>query len=237
MEKIITYDNLRGFAYSNDKLITGEVRGIVLNFMGLGTTLMFHEDTERDIRYAEKGLIFVTPYCNPWSWMNRRAVRYVDEIVAVLCEKYALNTESVKIASVGGSMGGLAALVYCAYAAITPSLCVTNCPVCDLPYHYTERPDLPRTLYSAFGEYEGTMEEAMQTCSPIHLVDRLPRIAYTVFHCEADRSVNIDKHSRRFVSEMQREHEIVLHTVPDRGHGDLTPEMWAEYDRAILSGF
>ena len=236
MEKIITYETLRRFAYSNDHLIKGEIKGIVLYFCGLGNVTIHDKDPGDAMELAQKGIVFVAPYCNPWAWMNRQAVAYVDEIVAVLCEKYGLD-DTVRIVSTGRSMGGLSSLVYCAHAKITPVACVANCPVCDLPYHFTERPDLPRTLYSAFGEYEGDMETAMRTSSPLHLVDRMPDIHYTIFHCEGDKSVNLEKHSRRFVQAMEADHKITLNIVPLRGHCDLSSSAKLDYDRAILSEF
>ena len=40
----IPYDDLRLFAYSNDKLIEGKINGIVISFIGLGNQEMFgHE--------------------------------------------------------------------------------------------------------------------------------------------------------------------------------------------------
>lgn len=234
MEKIITYETLRKFAYSNDRLIKGDIKGIVLHFYGLGSTTIHNVDPGDALEYAEKGIIYVIPYYNPWSWMNRQAVAYTDEIVSVLCEKYNL-TDSVKVVSTGGSMGGLSALVYCAYAKITPCACVANCPVCDLPYHFTERPDLPRTLYSAFGEYDGDIESAMRSCSPLHLVDKMPDIHYTVFHCGADPAVNLQQHSERFVELMKANHKITFKVVPLRGHCDLSAEAGADYIRTILS--
>jgi len=236
MEKIITYDTLRSFAYSSDRLVKGEIKGIVLHFNGLNNTTMLSSDPGDAFEYAEKGIIYVVPYCAPWSWMNRQAVAYTDEIVSVLCEKYDLG-DTVKIASTGGSMGGLAALVYTAYARITPTICVANCPVCDLPYHYTERPDLPRTLYSAFAEYDGDLETAMRTCSPLHLVDKMPDIPYTVFHCTGDKSVNLEKHSARFVEKMKVSHKIDFNVVPFRGHCDLSAEAKVQYKNTILSAF
>lgn len=236
MEKIITYEKLRNFAYSNDRLIKGEVKGILLKFFGLGLTTMHNDDPGEALEYAERGIIYVIPYCNPWSWMNRQAVAYTDEIVAVLREKYKLS-DTVKVVSSGGSMGGLSALVYCAYAKLTPCACVVNCPVCDLPYHFTERPDLPRTLYSAFFEYDGDLQTALQSCSPLHLVEKLPDIPYTVFHCAADKSVDPQQHSGRFVEAMRASHDIQLHTVPLRGHCDLSPEAKLAYVQAILAQF
>ena len=236
MEKIITYENLRSFAYTNDRLIQGEIKGIVLSFYGLGNMTMYHSDPAEGLELAKKGILYVIPYYNPWSWMNRQAVAYTDEIIAVLCEKYGLDSD-IKIVSTGGSMGGLSALVYCVYAKITPCACVANCPVCDLPYHFTERPDLPRTLYSAFAEYEGDLESALRSCSPLHLVEKMPKIDYIIFHCEGDQAVHLEQHSARFVEAMGQSHNVAFHTVPLRGHCDLSPEARVKHQEAILKYF
>ena len=233
MEKIITYETLRSFAYCNDQLIHGQIKGIILEFDGLGSTAMFSESKPGQF-YAEQNILFVFPYNDPWAWMNRRAVAYTDEILDVLFDRYDL-PENTPIVSSGGSMGGLSAIVYCRYAKRTPSLCVTNCPVCDLPYHYTERPDLPRTLYSAFAAYEGTLDEAMRSNSPLHLVGSLPRIRYVQFHCDNDHAVNIDKHSRRFVEAMQAAgYDVTFIVCHGQDHCHLTDEYWEKYRLACL---
>ena len=233
MEKQITYENLRNFAYSNDRLIKGEIRGIVVEFYGLGGMKMHNTDPGEGLDYAEQGILYVIPYANPWNWMSRSAVAYTDEIIEVLCEHYGLGKD-VRVVSTGGSMGGLCSLVYCAYAKITPIACVANCPVCDLVYHYTERPDLPRTLYTAFMDYEGSMEEALKSCSPVHLVDKMPDIAYTIFHCEQDTRVNLAKHSMQLAKAMEGKRQLKLITVPNRGHCDLSPAARLAYEQVIL---
>lgn len=236
MKKIITYDTLRSFAYSNDKLIKGEIKGIVLDFYGLGGMHMHHSDPGDAVEYAENGILFVVPYYNPWCWMNKDAVDYTDEIIDVLAEKYSLS-DNIKIASTGGSMGGLSALVYCAYAKRTPCACVTNCPVCDLPFHFTERVDLPRTLYSAFYGYEGTLDDALKSCSPLHLVGKLPKIKYTIFHCDNDKAVSLEKHSVPFVEAMKDSYDVDLTVVHGRGHCDLSAEAHLEYKKVIYRIF
>ena len=235
MERIVTYENLRSFAYSGDKLVKGKIRGIVLEFYGLGNMNVYKTDPAVAKEWAEKGIVYVVPYTNPWCWMNRDAVSFTDEIVSVLRAHYGL--DGVKVVCTGGSMGGLSALVYTAYARIAPVACVTNCPVCDLPYHYTERDDLPRTLYSAFYGYEGGMDEALRACSPYHLVEKMPKIPYTVFHCKEDEAVNIERHSVRFVEKMRAIHEVTFITVPHRGHCDLSPEARIEYQKIIEKAF
>lgn len=236
MEKLITYETLRRFAYSNDKLIMGEIRGIVVEFRGLNNTTIYDKDPGDSLEYAQQGIIHVIPYNDPWCWMNKRAVRYTDEIIEVLCEHYGLG-DDVRIVSTGNSMGGLCCLTYCAYARITPVACVANCPVCDLPYHYTEREDLPRTLYSAFADYDCSLDAALRSASPLHLAEQggMPDIPYAVFHCEGDKSVNIDMHSVKFVEVMKKTRNIELIRIPLRGHCDLSAQAKVAFRQAIVN--
>ena len=225
MERVITYDDLRNFAYANDRICQQPIKRIVLSFFGLNMSNMFNEDIPEGIFYAEQGILYVVPYTNPWAWMNRQAVKYTDEIIDVLIDQYKL-PDNTPIVSTGGSMGGLSAIVYTRYAKRTPVACVANCPVCDLVFHYGERPDLPRTLYSAFYDYDGDIKGAMKTASPLHLVPEMPKAGYHIFHCDQDTAVNIDAHSKKFVTAMkEREYNITFDIVPGRDHCDLTEEM------------
>lgn len=236
MEKIITYETLRSFAYVNDNVVKKPIKGIVLQFTGLGNQQRYANETLEGEYYGAEGLLYVIPYNNPWCWMNRQAVDFVDEIIDVLVDKYDL--ADVKVASTGGSMGGQGALTYTAYAKRTPVICVTNCPVCDVMFHFTERDDLPRTLYSAVYGIEGTLEDGLKSLSPLHLADKMPKIPYYIFHCENDNAVNLEKHSEKFVSEMiAKGHEITLTRVPGRGHCDLTLEAKRAYAKCILDAF
>ena len=235
MEKIINAENLRSYAYTNENALDGKPKGIILDFFGLGGQAMYHEDTEAGKYYAKGGALLVVPYTNPWGWMNNDEVRLTDEILDVLFEKYNLD-ESTPIVSTGGSMGGLACIVYTKYAKRTPVGCVANCPVCDLPFHYTERVDLPRTLYSAFYSYEGTLEEALKSASPLHLAPTLPKkTEYIIFHCEKDGAVNIDAHSNRFVAELSKSRNVAYYKIPDRGHCDLPEDEVIKFRNIALS--
>jgi len=227
MEKLITYETLRKFAYSNDRLCRGPIRGLVIAFHGLNWVNMLSEDPPEALEFAKKGILYLFPYNNPWAWMNQQAVAFTDELVDLLFRHYSL-PDSLPIVSTGRSMGGQSALVYTVYARRTPAACVVNCPVCDLPYHYTERPDLPMSLYSAFFRFDGTMDEALRSASPIHLIDRMPDIPYTIFHCEKDSAVSKRMHSDRFVEAASRL-RIRYVAVPDRDHCDLPPEYLADY--------
>ncbi|MBQ3637148.1 MAG: hypothetical protein II953_02205 [Clostridia bacterium] len=237
MKSVITAETLRSFAYLNDRVLCGRPRGLVLDFMGLGGMTMHGEDTPRGEMFGKAGVLYCVPYLDPWNWMNPFAVRETDEIRAAIED--LTGASGLPAVSSGGSMGGLACLVYTRYAAVTPVACAANCPVCDLPYHYTERPDLPRTLYAAFGTSEQEdLEAAMKKASPLHLAEAgdMPKIPYTVFHCEADGAVNKQMHSDRLVKALSKIAPVQYVSVPGRGHCDLG-EMWGDYDRAILESF
>lgn len=165
--------------------------------------------------------------------MNRQAVAMTDRILDVLFEKYDLDPATPIVAS-GGSMGGQSGLIYTRYAKRTPVACVVNCPVCDMVFHYTERPDLPRTLYSALYNEEGTLEEALRRVSPLHLVETMPDVPYHIFHCCADSCVNIDSHSEKFVAAMEKKGaKISFVRVPGRDHCDLGQDVFEDYLKCI----
>lgn len=227
--KVINADNFRSFAYSSENIVSRPIKGVFVFFFGLGGMDIYKEDIGFGKVLASDGILCIVPYYNPWSWMNRQAVDFTDELLDAAFEKYDLSMDT-PVVYAGGSMGGLSALVYTTYAKRVPAACVASCPVCDLPYHYTERPDLPRTLYSAFGTYPGTLEDAMKTASPLHLIDKMPESTkYTIFHCSDDHAVNIKKHSERFVEVLSRHHDVTFHIVPGRDHCDLTEEAWVKF--------
>lgn len=238
-KKWINAQNVGQFAYVNNDVCARPVRGIMISFMGLGGSVMhLNEHPEVGVRWAERGIVYVMPYLNPWNWMNDQAVRMTDDIVAAVLEK--VGVDQLPIVSTGGSMGGLCALVYTRYSRHAIAACVANCPVCDLPYHYTERSDLPRTLYSAYGDsmVNGDLVPAMEAHSPLHLARRgdMPRVPYTIFHCEQDKAVNKQRHSDELVPQLKKcAQSVSYYAVPDKGHCDLTAEMWEKFDQAVLN--
>ncbi len=232
MNLLITFDKIRNFAYVNHEICTVPIRGIVISFFGLGNKDMIKDENTDGEYFGEQGILYVHPYNNPWNWMNRQAIAYTDELIDVLIEALNLD-DSIPTVAWGGSMGGQSALTYTRYAKRTPVACVTNCPVCDMPLHLTERPDLPRTLYSAFWHEEGDIAEVLQKFSPFHLAEEMPDIPYTIFHCTEDKSVNKAIHSDRFVEKMRAlGRDVTYHIVPNRGHCDLPYLIKKQYKAA-----
>ncbi len=212
MNKIITYDNLREFAYSNDRLINGEIKGIVLNFSGCSVCTMYNEDTPLGKFYASHGVIFIIPYYNPWSWMNKPTVEFVDEIVDVIFSHY--NLTDIPIASTGGSMGGQGAIVYTARAKRTPKICIANCPNCDAVQGFLHKNNNPRTLYSALYYEDGDVLEAVKTVSPLYIIDELPLDAeYHFFHGDNDVAVNYTLNTKHLYENMKEKGFNVTFTL------------------------
>jgi hypothetical protein len=238
MNAVVTPSTLPSFAYLNDKKINGKPKGLVFEFIGLGGMPRFSEDTPRGIFVAEHDILFCVPYLDPWNWMNPFAVRETDAILGAIEEKFGVT--DLPFVSSGGSMGGLSCLVYACRARRKPVAVVANCPVCDLPYHYTERPDLPRTLCAAFETTDAEeLSARMKKSSPLHLAlsREIPPIPCSIFHCTADEAVDKKKHSDRLVDALRRYMPVDYYAVPDRRHCDLGEEMQAKYEACILNAF
>ena len=229
MEKQITYENLSSFAYTNDAICQKPICGIVLAFSGLGRAGMVRDDTAHGLYFAKYSILYINPYVDPWCWMNKQAVAFTDELIDAVFTHYGL-PEDFPIVSTGGSMGGQCALVYSVYAKRAPIACVANAPVCDVPYHFTERDDLPRTFYNALFGYAEPLEAALRSISPIDLVDRMPDIPYSIFHGECDKAVDLQMHSARFFEKMKANGKnITLTRIPMAGHCQLVPPFENEY--------
>lgn len=211
-------NNLKAYAWIGDEYVKGRIRQVVLSFHGLGYSGMKDFPDMIDLELASGGALCVFPFYGPWSWMNKQAVTLVDQLVDGIFENYGLSRD-IPVIATGSSMGGLSALMYTRYAKRTPVACYVNCPVCDLPYHMTEREDLPRTMYSAFAHYECGIEEAIRRTSPVHEVNNMPDIPYLIVHGESDKSVNKQKHSDIFVEKMKETgHNIEYIPVKNMGH-------------------
>lgn len=72
--------------------------------------------------------------------------------------------------------------------------------------------------------------------TPIHLVDKLPKIPYHIFHCNEDMAVNIDAHSRKFIAELEKGgYDFTFDIVDGRGHCDLTLEMKRKFADYVIN--
>jgi len=204
-------------SWNGHRYVTGPVRGIVVRFHGLGAMNMKAAADWPDLELASHGALVVEVFQDPWGWMNDPTRDLFDEVIDGVRARYGLDPSLPLIAS-GGSMGGHAALAYCFKSRHRVTACQVNCPVCDLPYHFTERPDLPRTFYHAYGREEGILER-LAGSSPLHQAARLPAIPYQILHGVEDKAVSKEHHSDRLVAALRpRGLPLEYIEVPEMGH-------------------
>lgn len=218
----MNFDLMKRSAWIGDEYLKGKIKGVVLSFHGLGDFIKTNPDM-MELGWASAGWLVVYPYYGGWSWMNREARKFVDRLVDSVYENYSLSEDTPLVAA-GGSMGGLSSLLYTRYSKRKVSACLALFPVCDLKYHFGERPDLPISIAYAFRGYEEDIEELFVEHSPLKQVEGMPDIPYFVIHGDRDRAVNKQAHSDKLVCEMRKkELRVEYMEVPHMGHGEAMP--------------
>jgi len=215
---MITDALLDKFAWMGYDCVKGPISGIVLRFPGLGSTGMKSDPDPFDLEWGNAGALPVLAYQDPWGWMNAETQRFIDDVVEAIQKRHALGPE-VPVISTGGSMGGHAALLWAMKSRHPIAACLALFPVCDIPFHYTERPDLPRTFHHAYGSYEDITEELIKH-SPLHQVASMPDIPYLLIHGDKDVAVGKKAHSDKMVTAMRKRNLRVEYMErPNLGHG------------------
>jgi alpha-beta hydrolase superfamily lysophospholipase len=205
-------------AWIGAEYVKPPIAGIVLRFPGLGGGFTKWDPDSNDLEWGEAGALTVSPFQDPWGWMNPSVLHFTDDLVEAIRLHHQLGPE-VPLLSTGGSMGGHAALLYSAKSRHRVAACMATCPVCDLPYHYSERIELPRTMHHAFGSYEDITAQLIEH-SPLHQVEALPDIPYLLVHGEKDQAVKKSAHSDPMVAAMRARHLRVDYVeLPKMGHG------------------
>jgi len=207
---------IKEVAWVGSDYVQGKINGVILTFHGLGGGSKGALGTE-EMEWAAKGGLVVFPYYGPWAWMNRQARAMIDDLVDALYLKHGLS-DKVPLICVGGSMGGQGSLLYTRYAKRPVRACYANCPVCDLEYHFHERPDLPPTVRHAMG-YPDDMQPMLTEHSPLQQVSAMPDIPYLIIHGGKDTAVNKQHHSDKLVAAMRaRKMKVEYIEVPGMGH-------------------
>jgi len=216
-------DEMRQVAWIGEKYLERPIRGVVLVLHGLGFAALKEEPSTEELAWARAGGLVVFPYYGPWCWMNRQARTFVDELVDAVYAAHRLPPRTPLI-STGGSMGGGCALLYTRYAKRPVAGCLALFPVCDLRFHFSERPDLPRTIRHAFRGYPEGLDTLLAEHSPLCQVDHMPDVPYLIIHGDQDKAVAKARHSDRLVAAMRkRKMKVEYVEVPGMGHGGPIP--------------
>ena len=215
---------LREQTYIADEYLEGDPKAVVIWLHGLGYCEYRTEPSTPMVEWARRGALVILPWYGPWSWMNRQARQFVDDVVDAAFDIYRLPA-ATPVITTGGSMGGLSTLLHARYARHPVVACSAACPPCDLPYSFHERPDIPRTVRHAFRGYPEPLEEVLLEHSPLHQVPGMPDIPYQVIHGGADTAVAKAHHSDPFVAAMRKAGRRVEYIeIPKMTHnGDAMP--------------
>lgn len=236
----ITPQNLDWYCNTNEKLLKRPVRGIVLEFPGLGGGSCIGGSTDRGdytILHAaplgEAGVLLTYAFPGPWSWMNPGAVRTTDLLVDALREKYGPAEDSPLVVT-GGSMGGLGALVYTARSRHRVTACCAACPCVDVPKAFAAHPDFPRTFLSAAAGMDLPLEQALEFLSPLSHVDEMPDIPYHLM-CDLADEVFFEPEFDAFAAALRaRAQQVTCHKLPGCRHGEFTPEERCAFEAFYL---
>ena len=209
---------IKDVAWTGEAYLGSPITAIILRFSGLGGTTGIKLSADpQELEWAHAGGLVVLPYHNPWAWMNQEAIDFVDELIDTLLDKFD-PPSNVPIIATGGSMGGHGALCFTLKSRHKVTRCLAICPVANLLLHYSERPDLPRTMHSAFHSY-GNIESVLKEYSPLHQAARMPDIPYLIVHGEKDAAVAKADHSDPFCQALkQAGRNLVYLELPNMEH-------------------
>lgn len=241
----INSDTIDLYCNTNAHLLTAPPRAFVLEFPGLGGGSCLGGSMEPgpyngplSAAFAEAGILQAYVFPGPWSWMNRGAVRMINALVNALREKYGF-TESTPWAVMGGSMGGLGALIYTAShggdPARIPTACLAHCPCVNAPDRVNCRPHITRTFFRAVADYEMPIAQALETISPIHRVQDMPRIPYHIINDLEDELFPAEQMDAYVEQMLERGHSVTYHRLEGRRHGELTEQEWAHIRHFLLT--
>ncbi|MBQ9429909.1 MAG: prolyl oligopeptidase family serine peptidase, partial [Clostridia bacterium] len=160
-----------------------------------------------------------------WGWANDLTIRYIDECIDVLLEKYG---RDLPLCIAGGSMGGFTALVYAYTTWRKIVACAADCPVCDLTAQFDDRPDLCQTIYTAYCDAED-FPAAIAARSPVNNIEKFPKIPYYINHGALDKDVPKSRHSDKFVAQMRAAGHTVAYFKPPTPHCQHNDESFAQF--------
>jgi len=229
-EKFINKDTLTMYCNTNACVLQEPVKGFVLEFPGLGGGSCLggnpnpgEYNTEHTRFLGEQGILHIYVFSGPWSWMNKGAVRLVDNIIAAARDKYNMPADS-PIAVIGGSMGGLGALIYSASGENIPVACAAACPCVDVLKQMGVLHHFPRTYIRAVLDYDMPLEAGLKSLSPIERLNDMPRIPYLILNDCADElfpEADMDGYVEKLSA---KGHDVTYVKLPGCKHGEIPQE-------------
>jgi len=229
--QFINEQTLSFYANTNEEVLTLPVKGIVVEFPGLGGSSCLGGNIDMGAyniywteRFGEKGIIVTYMFPGPWSWGNKGAVRMADAVISALIKKYNL-PDDIPVAVCGGSMGGLGSLMFSIGTKHNLKGVAAACPCTDVIKSLDCSPDFPRTYVSAVASYDKPLDVALRTISPIHRINNFPSVPY--FICsDGEDNLFAEADCDLFVERLKAKgHDVEYYQQPGKLHGEFLPEV------------
>lgn len=225
MDKKFLAEHYREFCFTNEEMLGGDIRGIILYFNGLGHVINGSEDMIDAPHAAEHHILYITPNYNPWSWMNAKTVAYVDAIVEVFIDKYGLPAD-IPVGLYGGSMGGYSCFHYAMKTKYNVVAADLNCPCCNMEYEvYCNHCSVLRTYFESSMTDTEDFAAYVRENSPINMIGRLKKIPYRFAVGLKDMSLIPSQHAFRMIPMLRDAgFEVDLCEYPGAGHCNIGAE-------------
>ncbi len=228
--KFINPETVKYYANTNEDYLATPVKGIVIEFPGLGggsclggsmDRMPYHWQHAQD--FGKNGIILAYLFPGPWSWGNKGAVRMADAVIKALAEKYSL-AEGFPLVACGGSMGGMGSLLFAADTSLAITAVAAACPGVDSVKAFDVLPDFPRTYISAIACYDMELEEGLKRISPIHRLSDMPDIPYFICSDGEDECFPQEQVDGYVDALKNKGYSVEYIPQPNLKHGDFFPE-------------
>lgn len=229
----ITEDNIFDYSFINLDVLEKPVKAVCVELHGFTDATMYDKSPEKARVLGEQGIAWVFPYYSVWAWMSKSSLQYIEQVLDAVYKNLELD-DSVPLIITGGSMGGLTAICYQIYGKRKVVACAANCPVTDMELFFKRSVRSRRAILSAHILEEAPLEKIMFQYSPIHLIEKLPRIPYLFVFGGKDGSVTRD-YWDVFLQKMNGYGHCVMQIIhDDMEHCDIDShkevyDVWCEF--------
>lgn len=229
--KYINKNTITDYCNTNEEHLVLPVKGIVIEFPGLGGGSCLGGNMEFESygsewakRFGKKGIVLAYLFPGPWSWGNKAASRMADAVVDAIIDKYGLK-EDCPVAVCGGSMGGVGALIFAAESRHRLCCVASSCPCIDIVKNISEVTVFARTYISAAAAYDTEFDDALKNFSPLHRIGDMPKTTY--FICsDAEDEIFPEYECDAYVEKLKTfGHSVEYHKQPGLKHGEFFPEV------------
>ena len=174
---------------------------------------------------AERGYWIVVPELGGDHWMNDKAVKTLDTIIAGMIMSQGIDPARVHI--IGNSMGAGSGLVYVSQRpGVIRSICAIY-PMTDFNAWLIEKPGFAPSVTAAYYDPDAKkVQSILAERSPMQHIDAFAKVPVLLLHGDVDSAVPVH-HSQDFAAALTAKgYPITFHEVSGAEHDDRIAEKY-----------